>query len=351
MNKIIQSDFDMLENQSSVFLTALRGKSIYITGSCGMIASFFCLFLLSVAEKYDVSLILQCRHLEKAKNIYTDYLGRDYLTIIDADFEKGQMPERCPDYIIHAASIASTRFFIERPVDVMSPNIIGTWNLLNYAKNNNVDKFLFFSSNSIYGEGGVDKDILTENDYGIVDPLNDRSSYIEAKRMSEQMCRAFWKQYGVHTSIIRICHTYGPTFDIENDTRIIPRTIKKILQGEDVEIYRDSNSVVQYTYISDMVAAVLAVLVKGEMGEAYNSGGDEIVKMDDVIGWMLKADDTIQSKLIEKEIDSSYSFAKGKGVNFVKLSNSKIKALGWKPIVSNQEGFTRMVRSYIHDAK
>ncbi len=187
---------------------------------------------------------------------------------------------------------------------------------------------------------------MTEDDYGIVDPLNERSSYIESKRASEQMCRAFWKQYNVPSSIIRICHTYGPTFDIDNDTRIVPRTIKKILNGEDVEIYKDPHSVIQYTYIADMTAAILLVLLKGAPGEAYNSGGDEIVKMDDVIEWMLKADDNISSKLIEKEVDSNYSFSQGKGVNFIKLSNAKIKGIGWNPIFSNEEGFKRMVKCY-----
>ncbi len=123
------------------------------------------------------------------------------------------------------------------------------------------------------------------------------------------MCRAFWNQYGVPTSIIRSCHTYEPTFDIEHDSRIIPRTIKKIKNGEDVVIYRDPHSVIQYTYIADMIAAILLVLVKEEMGKAYNSGGSEIVKMGYVIEWMLKADKSIKSKLIEKRIDCNYSFA------------------------------------------
>lgn len=349
MNNIIQEDFKKIEGRYSEVLSELSDKTIYITGACGMITTYLGLFLLTLAENYHLTLFLQCRNTEKAKKIYSEFLGKDYLNIVDDNFERGHMSAIRPDYIIHAASAASTKFFIETPVDVMSPNIVGTWNLLNWAKEIKAEKFLFFSSNAIYGEGGVNKDILEENDYGIVDPLNERSSYIESKRMSEQMCRAFWKQYGVPASMIRICHTYGPTFDIEKDTRIIPRTIRKILNGEDIEIFRDPYSVIQYTYIADMVAAILIVLVKGAFGEAYNSGGDEIVKMDDVISWMLNADESIKSKLIEKQIDNSYNFAKGKGINFVKLSNKKIKKLGWNPEVRNKEGFIRTVRSYLQD--
>ncbi len=346
MNKIIENDFQMIENRYSTILSLIKGKKILVTGSTGMITTYLCLFFLSIAEKYELQLYFHCRNIKKAKKIYKDYLNARFLHLECFDFIHGETPEERPDFIIHAASAASTKFFIETPVDVMEPNIIGTWNLLNYSKKQDVEKFLFFSSNAVYGEGGIDKEILSENDFGIVDPLNDRASYIESKRASEQMCRAFWKQYAVPTSIIRICHTYGPTFDIENDTRIIPRLLKKIMNGENIIIYKDPNSVIQYTYIADMVAAILTVLIKGENGEAYNSGSDEVVKMDDVIRWMLDADKRITSKIIEKEIDSKYSFAKGNGINFKKLCNDKIRSLGWNPMFRNEDGVKRMVQSY-----
>ncbi len=345
--KVITEDFDKIEKEYVNVLKRLKGKSILVTGAYGMISSYLCLFLINLMERFDLELYLQGRNMSRLEECYGRYKSSNRVNLLTIDFEHGQMPDIRPDYIVHAASAASTKYFIETPVDVMSPNIIGTWNLLEYAKDNKVEKFLFLSSNSIYGEGGICKDILTENDYGIVDPLNERSSYIESKRASEQMCRAFWKQYSVPTSIIRICHTYGPTFDIGKDTRIIPRTIKKIMNGENVEIYRDPHSVIQYTYIADMIAAILIVLINGEMGEAYNSGSDEVVKMDNVIEWMLKADDSIKSKLIEKEIDNNYNFAQGKGVNFIKLSNEKIKGIGWKQLYTNEEGFKRTVKSYM----
>lgn len=283
----------------------------------------------------------------EGKKAFSDFLGKDYFNIINFDFENNEIPPIKPDYIIHAASPASTKFFVESPVNVISPNVIGTWNLLQYAKDIGVKRFLLFSSNSIYGEGGIDKTVLTENDYGIVDPLNDRSSYIESKRIAEQMCIAFWRQYELPASMIRICHTYGPSFDIRRDTRIIPRVIRQILNGEDITIYKDPNSVIQYTYIADMIAAIILVLIEGQNGEAYNSGGDEIVKMDDVIAWMINADPRIKSRLIEKEMDDNYSFGKGKGVNSLMLSSEKLKALGWKQLYNNEEGFTRVVKCYL----
>lgn len=350
VNCVLKEDFEILENNYKEYLRLLEGKKILITGSCGMITTYLSLFLLSMAEKYNLNLILQCRNLEKAKIKFSEFVHKSFVTITNFDFEHGALPKVKPNLIVHAASLASTKHFLESPVEVMSPNIIGTWNLLNYMKEQKIEKFLFLSSGSIYGEGGNSNTVLTEADYGIVDPLNYRSCYIESKRASEQMCHAFAQEYNVDTSIIRIRHTYGPTFDLNNDTRIIPRIIKKILENEYIEIYKDPQSVIQYTYIADIVAAILVVLVKGKSGEAYNSGGDEIVKMDDVIEWMISSDSSIRSGVIEKKIDSSYTFAKGKGINFVKLSNDKIKQLGWKPLFSNINGFKRTVKSYLSDS-
>lgn len=347
MNEIILEDFNILHDKYDVIFSSLNNSNILITGANGMITTYLSEFMISLAERYNIQLYFQVRNIEKTKEKFKDYTNIEYVHIVNFDFENNKIPDIKFDYIIHAASPASTKQFVECPVDVISPNVIGTWNLLQYAKKTGVKKFLICSSNSIYGEGGISKNELTENDYGIVNPLGERSSYIEAKRISEQMGVAFWRQYGVPVSIGRICHTYGPTFDLCRDDRIIPRVIKQILNNEDIIIYKDPNSVIQYTYIADMVAAMLLVLVKGNSGEAYNLGGNEIVKMDDVIEWMVNADPIITSKLIEKKIDSNYSFSKGKGVNFIRLSNDKLKSLGWEQLFSSKEGFYRTIMSYL----
>lgn len=351
MNTIIEEDFNFLLGQYKGVLKKLEGCSVLITGANGMITTYLSSFLAYSSQNIKIELYLQCRNVEKAKLAFSDFKDKENIHIVNFDFENNDIPYDGFDYIIHAASPASTKFFMESPVDVISPNVIGTWNLLQFAKSKCVKKFLICSSNSIYGEGGVEKDILTESDYGIVDPLNYRSSYIESKRLAEQMAVAFWRQFSVPTSIVRICHTYGPTFDIQRDYRIIPRVIKQILNAEDITIYKDPNSVIQYTYIADMIASMLLVLIDGENGEAYNSGGDEIVRMDDVIAWMVSADPSIKSHLIEKEIDKDYHFAKGKGINFVKVSNRKLTELGWKQLYSNKEGFSRLVKSYLETDK
>ena len=89
--------------------------------------------------------------------------------------------------------------------------------------------------------------------------------------------------------------------------------------------------------------------MNGEPGGAYNACGDDIVKIDDVIDWMVNADPSICSKLIEKEIDENYKFGKNSGTVFPKFSNHKLTELGWKQLYTPKDGFSRMVRYYMEN--
>ena len=206
-----------------------------------------------------------------------------------------------------------------------------------------------FSAGSVYGQSETEKSSISEKDYGVVDPLWYRSCYVESKRLAEQMGMAFWRQYKVPVSFVRICHTYGPTFDLDRDMRIIPRVVKQILNDEDITIYKDPYSMIQCTYIADMIAAILLVLLEGRDGEAYNACSDDVVTIDDAIEWMVHAAPNINSNLIEKEIDENYKFGKGSGTVFPKFSNHKLAELGWRQLYTPKDGFARMVRCYMDD--
>ncbi len=345
----ISEDTELLIKSYPELFDSLKNKTVLVTGATGLLTTYLCKCLANCSGQYNIHIYLQCRSREKAEMIYKDYLDDPHLEILTFDLISGNFPDIKFDYMIHAASMASTKYFVETPVDVILPNVVGTYRLLEHTRNKGAEKFLFFSSNSIYGEGGTEKEILSESDYGIVDPLNDRSSYIEAKRLAEQMCRAYYKQYGVNTGIIRITHTYGPTFDIEHDMRILPRVIKSLLSDKEMVMYKDPSASAQYTYIADMIAAVLFILVKGEPGEVYNAGADELVKIDDAVSWMIEASEKTNSSVKQIDIDENYNFSKGKGVNDKKTSNEKLKTLGWRQLYTPKDGFARMVKSYIED--
>ncbi len=351
MNKIITEEFERLLSVYGDKFEKLHNCTVLVTGATGMIASYLSEFLISISGIYNVQLYLQCRNGGKAKKLFGDYLDRENVHLVNFDFENNEISDIRFDYILHAASPAGTAAFEKTPVDVISPNVIGTWYLLQHARRKGIIKFLMFSSGAIYGQSEREKASIAEEDYGVIDPLWYRSCYVESKRLSEQMGMAFWKQYNVPSSYVRICHTYGPTFDLEKDLRIVPRIIRQILNSEDITIYKDPYSVAQYTYVADVISAILLVLLEGKPGGAYNVCGDDIVKIDDVIDWMVNADPSIHSTVLEKEIDENYKFGKNSGTLFPKFSNRKLTELGWHQLYSPKEGFARMVRCYLEDHK
>ena len=349
MKKIISEDFEKLLSVYGDKFENLHNRTILVTGASGMIATYLSKFLIYISDSYNIQVYLQCRNIEKAKKRFRGDLDKKNVHLVNFDFENNEIPDIQFDYVLHVASPASTAAFEKTPVDVISPNVIGTWYLLQHARKKGVIKFLIFSSGAIYGQSETVKSSVSEKDYGVVDPLWYRACYVESKKLAEQMGMAFWRQYKVSVSFVRICHTYGPTFDLDRDMRIIPRVVKQILNDEDITIYKDPYSVAQYTYIADMIAAVLLVLLEGKPGEAYNAGGDDVVKIDDVIEWMVHAAPNINSNLIEKEMDENYKFGKDSGTVFPKLSNHKLAELGWRQLYTPKDGFARMVRCYMDD--
>lgn len=190
--------------------------------------------------------------------------------------------------------------------------------------------------------GGITKGTLREKDYCIFDNLSDEACYAESKRMAEEMCRSFWRQYRVSAIAARISHTYGPCYDMENDSRIIPRLLRRIIDCNNIEIFKD-DSRIQYTYILDIVMGILILLTRGKSGEIYNLCGDEFVTLNYAMDAMLSA---CGNKVIvtEKEIDDSYKFKEKRKDLF--LSNEKLKELGWRPLIDIKEGMSRVAEAY-----
>ena len=187
MNKIIVEDFEKLLSAYEEKFENLRGRTILVTGATGMIAAYLSEFLIYIADSYNIQLYLQCRSAEKGKKIFEKYLDKNNVHLVNFNFENNEIPDIQFDYILHAASPASTAAFEKTPVDVISPNVIGTWYLLQHARKNGIRNFLMFSAGSVYGQSETEKSSISEKDYGVVDPLWYRSCYVESKRLAEQM--------------------------------------------------------------------------------------------------------------------------------------------------------------------
>ena len=312
---------DIQECSKRIDLSQLEGSNILITGATGLIGGS----LVDVLMNARCQVYALGRNEERAKKRFADYWNSDSFHFIKGDVTK---PLSCNinfDYIIHAASNASPNFFKEKPVEVITSNIIGTQNLMEYGLSHGMKRILFVSSGEIYGEGSGKE--FVETDSGYVDCATPRACYPSSKRAAETLCVSYAAEYGVDVVIARPCHTYGPFFS-ESDNRVYAQFIRNVLKGEDIVLKSKGEQLFSYTYVADAVGAMLHVLLHGEEGVAYNIANEACnVRLKDFAQLCAEwADKQVVFELPSETEQKGFSIAMR-----AVLDNSRLKGLNWHP--------------------
>lgn len=322
-----------------------NNKTVLITGAYGMLASYVTLFFIFLHEQKEinVNLILMVRSKEKLEkcigNKYREFINVCY----DSLYDKIKI-ESDIDYIIHAASLASPQYYSTCPVDVLAPNTIGTYNLLNFAREKSVDAFLLFSTGDIYGRV-TETNIVRENNYGILDTLDIHNCYSESKRMAETMCYSFFKQYDVPVKIARIWHTYSPTMDENNDPRVFSSFVKNVVSGENIVMRSDGSGKRAFCYITDAVYGFFKIMIDGLSGEAYNVCNEsQFVSVLELANIIVNLRPQKQLKIIAKKRKADDNYVENIHLAGIDVcpSSEKLRLLGWKPDIDLQTGFDRV---------
>ncbi|HET6795086.1 MAG TPA: UDP-glucuronic acid decarboxylase family protein [Acidimicrobiales bacterium] len=166
------------------------------------------------------------------------------------------------DAVLHFASPASPRDYLELPIQTLKVGGLGTHNCLGLAKDKGA-RFLLASTSEVYGDPAVHPQ--TEDYWGNVNPVGPRGVYDEAKRYAEAMTMAYHRAHGVDVGIVRIFNTYGPRMR-PSDGRVVSNFLVQALQGKPVTIYGDGSQTRSFCYVDDEVAGLLALLDSGLTG-------------------------------------------------------------------------------------
>ncbi len=335
---------DAEEIIQSIPYEKLENKVILITGANGFLASSIVGVLTYINDFYlknKCTIIALCRNRIKAETKFRDYLNNENFILCVQNVEDKVSLDYRVDYIIHAASGAVTSGFSKAPVDILQANIIGTYNLLEFAKTNKLQGFLFFSSGAVYGKATDECDIISEEDYFNLDFRSYQNCYAEGKRAGEALCNAYWHQYGIPAKVVRISHTYGPGINLD-DGRIFSDFVKNICQGKKLLIKGSGNDVRPFCYITDAIVAFFLILLHGENGEVYNMANNkETVTIREL------AEILIYEAFPERKL----GIVCNNGLQNVdckktRININKLLNLGWNPTVDIVEGFRRTVRSF-----
>ena len=326
-----------------------------LTGAYGMLASYLVYFLFYLKEEknINVNLIAVVRNKDKFYKKFSNLDGIDACAVMESDLSQKLEISTAVDYIIHAASLASPQYYSVCPVDVLQPNTIGNYNLLQLAKEKQVKGYLLFSTGDIYGAVNVESGLIGEETFGAMNTLDIHNCYSESKRMAETMCKAFQVQYNVPTKIARIAHTYAPTMDIENDPRVFASFVKNIVNRQDIVMKSNGAGKRSFCYITDAVAGYFTVLLDGKDGDAYNvCNTDQYVSIKQLADCLANLYPDRHIHVVQKERSAEEHYTE----NVLLLGsestpdNAKLKNLGWEAKVGIEEGFSRVVR-YLESEK
>ncbi|MCI9087072.1 MAG: NAD-dependent epimerase/dehydratase family protein [Clostridia bacterium] len=337
LNKIIEEDINhILDNP--INFKKLENSTVLITGASGMIGTYL-LYTLAILNDLR-SLNIKIVALVRDRNKITGYLkNRDDLIVLEQDVCDRINYDDKVDYIIHAASPASPKIMKDAPVDTLMANTLGTYNTLKLAKKSNTKSYVFISSREVYGEPYEWQEEFKEDTYGFIDPLLPRSCYPEGKRAAENMCVTFKEQYGVNAKIVRPAHTYGPGMSIY-DGRVQADFLKNVVEHQNILMKSTGEALRTYTYIRDVVAGIFFVLLEAE-DIAYNVADEEAKITIKGLAELLVGLYPERKLKVEMKIEENQ-----KGVAPFKLgtiNSEKIRALGWKPTITIEEGFRRTV--------
>ncbi len=342
---IITEDLFEISNSDLKF-DALAGQTILVTGANGFLPAYMIetLLFLNETKNLGARIIGLIRNEEKAKERFKYYEHRNDFTLVKKDLREELIFSEPVDLIIHAASQASPKYYGIDPVGTLAPNVIGTYRLLELARQKKSLGFFYFSSSEVYGQI-PGSDPINEKNFGFSDCLQVRSCYSESKRMGETMCISWSHQYGIPVKIVRPFHTYGPGMATD-DGRVFADFVADIVAKRNIVMKSDGQAIRAYCYLADATRAFFTVLLKGENCTAYNVGNDEAQLS------VIDLADTLVELFPERNLRvERWTENRGQGylassLNRLVPDTSKLRALGWRPTHSIPDGFKRTVMSY-----
>ncbi len=317
-------------------------KTIMISGASGLIGSFLIDVLMKMNEQgLNCKLLAVGRNRDHASKRFEKYWASDLFQFLSHDIN---VPIELDDtytinYVFHLASNTHPVAYATDPIGTITTNIIGSSNLLELAAAHKTERFVFASSNEIYGENRGDQEFFDEDYCGYLNSNTLRAGYPESKRCGEALCQAYIKQKDLDIVIPRFTRTYGPTM-IKSDTKAISQFLKKAVSGEDIVLKSAGTQYYSYTYVADAVAGLLTVFFFGTSGEVYNVADTHSdIRLKDLAALIADYTGTkVVFEIPDKVEKAGYSTA-----TKARLSGEKLKRLGWNMKYNIKEGIERTI--------
>lgn len=327
-NKIVKQDLEYINSCDFIPWEKLRNKTVFITGTTGLIGQNLVngLLYVNIKRNLNIKIIGLVRDLNKANDKFKSQLSdTKALEFVVGDVRNFKYSKGKIDYIVHGASITSSKDYVERAKEVKSISIEGTKYLLDLAKEKNSSSFVYLSSMEVYGypkKGHICK----ENESWNFDLNNPRNSYPLAKLECEKMCKEYYKKYGISTKVARLAQTFGPGTDL-SDERVYAQFARCVKENKNIVLNTKGETERTYIYVIDTITAILTLLLNGDGGEIYNVASEKMYcSIYEVAKFIAEKIAENRIKVVVKEKTNTIYLE----TSYLQLCSEKLKKLNWK---------------------
>jgi dTDP-glucose 4,6-dehydratase len=300
-----------------------------ITGGAGFLGSHLCDALLKAGHE-----VIAMDNLITGSINNITHIKDDNFSFIKYDVTNYIYIDGPLDYILHFASPASPRDYLEYPIQTLKVGSLGTHKALGLALEKNAT-FLLASTSEVYGDPQIHPQ--PESYWGNVNPVGPRGVYDEAKRFSEALTMAYNRYHNVDTRIVRIFNTYGPRMRPE-DGRAIPCFIPQALRGDSISVFGDGSQTRSFCFVSDLVDGIIRLLMS-EIKEPVNIGNPDERTIQELAETILRISGS-KSKIVYHPLPENDPKVRQPDISLAK------KILNWKPKVDFIEGLTATIEWY-----
>ncbi|WP_334142456.1 UDP-glucuronic acid decarboxylase family protein [Rhabdothermincola sp.] len=300
---------------------------IVVTGGAGFLGSHLADHLLARGDEVIAIDNLITGSVANIEHLF----GVEGFTFVRHDVSEYLWVPGPVDAVLHFASPASPKDYLEMPIQTLKVGSLGTHNGLGLAKAKQAT-FMLASTSEVYGDPEVHPQ--PESYWGHVNPVGPRGVYDEAKRFAEAMTMAYHRYHGIDVRIVRIFNTYGPRMRAE-DGRVVSNFIVQALKGEPITIYGDGSQTRSFCYVDDEIRGFLALLDSGESGPV-NIGNDGEFTVRELADLVLEVTGST-SEVVHEPLPVDDPRQRRPDLTMAR------QRLGWQPEIGLREGIERTV--------
>lgn len=317
----------------------MSNTKILITGGAGFIGGNFVHYILEKYPDYQVYNLDALTYAGELTKHHRWKNKRNYFfmehNINDKKYIMDLFSTENFTYVVHFAAESHVDRSISNPSLFMNTNVLGTQYLLEAALRYPIKKFIYISTDEVYGDLDLfSKVIFTES--SLIQPNN---PYSASKAAADLLCHSYYNTYGLPINITRCSNNYGP---YQFPEKLIPLTISRAICNKTIPIYGDGKNVRDWLHVYDHCTAIDLVLHQGEIGQVYNVGDHnercslEVVKK--ILSILNKENRLIEFVSDRPGHDRRYA-----------IDASKLKALGWSPKYNFDNGIKHTVKWYMEN--